>query len=292
MADATRDYLEAISRYPLLTIVQEIELSRKVARYMELRDLKGERTKQEQREIKIGIKARNTIINCNLRLVVHIAKRFTTQIESLDLLDIIQEGSIGLQRAAELFDASRGYKFSTYAYWWIRQSIQRGIATKERLIRIPQHAIDCANKILRIESTFMQEHGHKPTKVELAELAGITLSQLLTLIDCKAKLTSLDQAVVDDNNLLIDLIASPIEQDTEMDHDKEQLELAFFYLNNTEKDIINKRYGLNGEPDPLVLSQIAINHGVCRERIRQRINIAHNKLKLKMLAYEFPPRAP
>jgi RNA polymerase sigma factor (sigma-70 family) len=289
--DATRDYLQAIGRHPLLTLTQEIELSRKVARYMQLRDLEGERTKQEQRDIKVGLKARDTIVNCNLRLVVHIAKRYTRRVDNFELLDLIQEGSLGLQRAAELFDASRGYKFSTYAYWWIRQSIQRAIDTKEKIIRIPQYLIDRANKALRIEDKFMQEHGRTPSKKELAELLDISVDQLLAIVNFKAKIASLDQCVTDDGNLLVELIASPIEQDTEMDHDKEELELAFFYLNDIERDILNKRYGLNGESEPLVLSKIADDYGLSRERIRQRVDTAKNKLKLMMSVYEFPPRA-
>jgi len=140
-ADAMRDYLEAISRYPLLTTQQEIQLARKIAQYMELRDNPSP-TPAEQRLIKAGLKARATMVNCNLRLVVHIAKRYTGRIKSMDMLDLCQEGNIGLQRAAEKFDASRGYKFSTYAYWWIRQSLKRAIDSKERMIKIPIHMID------------------------------------------------------------------------------------------------------------------------------------------------------
>ena len=290
-ADAMRDYLEAISRYPLLTTQQEIQLARKIAQYMELRDNPNP-TPAEQRLIKAGLKARATMVNCNLRLVVHIAKRYTARIKSMDLIDLCQEGSIGLQRAAEKFDASRGYKFSTYAYWWIRQSLKRAIDSKERIIKIPIHIIDRIFKALQIETEFMKEHGRKPNKTELANEMGLTLDQLLSLVDCNATHQSLDVLITDDGNPLLDLIASPTEELYEPDYDKEHLQLAMFYLNDNEQDLISKRYGLGpDEPEPLVLSKIAVECGVSRERVRQRLDIACNKLKLMMQEYSFPPRA-
>ena len=294
MTDTTREYLQNIGRYPLLTATQEIQLSRKVQKYMELRQLDGERTPEEKRQIKSGIKARNAIVNANLRLVVHIAKRYTARLRSsnMELMDLVQEGSFGLQRAAELFDASRGYKFSTYAYWWIRQALQRAIDTKERLIRVPQQVIDRAYKALRLESEYMQANGRKPTKTELAQLMGITLEQLLALQDCNVAHQSLDVLITDDGNPLLDFIASPAAELYESDYDKEHLQLAMFYLTDKEQDLINKRYGLGrDEPEPLVLSTIAVECGVSRERVRQRIDMACNKLKLMMQEYTFPPRA-
>jgi len=294
MTDATREYLQNIGRYPLLTATQEIQLSRKVQKYMELRQLDGERTPEEKRQIKAGIKARNAIVNANLRLVVHIAKRYTMRLRSsnMELMDLVQEGSFGLQRAAELFDASRGYKFSTYAYWWIRQALQRAIDTKERIIKVPQQVLDRAYKALRLESEYMQANGRKPTKTELAELMNITLEQLLALQDCNVAHQSLDVLITDDGNPLLDFIASPAEELYESDYDKEHLELALFYLTDKDQDLINKRYGLGiDEPEPLLLSAIAIQCGVSRERVRQKIDTACRKLKLMMQEYTFPPRA-
>ena len=296
MADAMRDWLETISRYPLLSAQQEIQLSRKVQRYMELRALDGERTPEETREIKSGLKARDKIVNCNLRLVVHIAKRFIARLKSknIELIDLCQEGSIGLQRAVELFDSSRGYKFSTYSYWWIRQSLQRAIDAKERLIRVPQHQLDIIYKILRLESEFMQVNARKPNKVELAALANVTLDQLSFLLECNAEHQSLDVLITDDGNPLLDLICSPIEEPNDLDHNMEDLKLALFYLSDKEQDLINKRYGLGpDEPEPLVLAKIAAQHGITRERARQKIDQIMRKLK-KMASgsYTFPPTAP
>jgi RNA polymerase sigma factor (sigma-70 family) len=276
-ADAMRDYLEAISRYPLLTTQQEIQLARKIAQYMELRDNTSP-TPAEQRLIKAGLKARATMVNCNLRLVVHIAKRYTGRIKSMDMLDLCQEGNIGLQRAAEKFDASRGYKFSTYAYWWIRQSLKRAIDSKERMIKIPIHMIDRTFKALQIETEYMKEHGRKPSKTELAQVMGLTIEQLLALVDCNSVHISLDELITDDGNSLLDLIASPeVDIDFDLDHNKEHVQLALSYLTDMEQDIINKRYN-----EDLTFTAIAKEHNVCRERIRQKITRTHRRLKQLM----------
>ena len=276
-ADAMRDYLEAISRYPLLTTQQEIQLARKIAQYMELRDNTSP-TLAEQRLIKAGLKARATMVNCNLRLVVHIAKRYTGRIKSMDMLDLCQEGNIGLQRAAEKFDASRGYKFSTYAYWWIRQSLKRAIDSKERMIKIPIHMIDRTFKALQIETEYMKEHGRKPSKTELAQVMGLTIEQLLALVDCNSVHISLDELITDDGNSLLDLIASPeVDIDFDLDRSKEHVQLALSYLTDMEQDIINKRYN-----EDLTFTAIAKEHNVCRERIRQKITRTHRRLKQLM----------
>jgi len=276
-ADAMRDYLEAISRYPLLTTQQEIQLARKIAQYMELRDNTNP-TLAEQRLIKAGLKARATMVNCNLRLVVHIAKRYTGRIKSMDMLDLCQEGNIGLQRAAEKFDASRGYKFSTYAYWWIRQSLKHAIDSKERMIKIPIHMIDRTFKALQIETEYMKEHGRKPSKTELAQVMGLTIEQLLALVDCNSVHISLDELITDDGNSLLDLIASPeVDIDFDLDRSKEHVQLALSYLTDMEQDMINKRYN-----EDLTLTAIAKEHNVCRERIRQRMARTHRRLNRLM----------
>jgi RNA polymerase primary sigma factor len=285
-ADAMRDYLEAISRYPLLTTQQEIQLARKIAQYMELRDNPSP-TPAEQRLIKAGLKARATMVNCNLRLVVHIAKRYTGRIKSMDMLDLCQEGNIGLQRAAEKFDASRGYKFSTYAYWWIRQSLKRAIDSKERMIKIPIHMIDRIFKALQVEIEYMKEHGRKPSKTELAKVMGLTVEQLLALVDCNSAHISLDELVTDDGNSLLDLIASPeVDIDYDLDHSKEHVQLALSYLTDMEQDLINKRYNQD-----LTFTAIAKEHNVSRERIRQRTTRTHRRLRQLMSKYTSPPRA-
>jgi RNA polymerase sigma factor (sigma-70 family) len=283
MIDPLSDYLAAITKFPLLTAEQEIQLGRQVARYMELRNAPGERTKQELRQIKIGIRARDTIVKSNLRLVVHAAKKYSNCLKSnnMELIDLIQEGAFGLQRAAELFDPSRGYKFSTYSYWWIRQSISRAIYNNERLVKIPQRVLDKLYQATKAEAEFVQVNGRTPTRKELAAIVGISADELATLVNYNAPHASLNQSFTDDGSCIIDLIADPNVPDEMMtDEYSEQLQLAFFYLSDSDREIIARRYGLNGEVE--TLTAIAQDCGLSRERVRQKTEVAKNKLKLLM----------
>ena len=283
MTDPLSDYLAAIVKFPLLTAEQEIQLGRQVARYMELRNAPEERTNQELRQIKIGIRARDTIIKSNLRLVVHAAKKYSNRLKSnsMELIDLIQEGAFGLQRAAELFDPSRGYKFSTYSYWWIRQSISRAIYNNERLVKIPQRLLDKLYQASKAEAEFAQVNGRTPTRRELAAIIGITAEELATLVNYNAPHASLNQSFTDDGSCIIDLIADPNVPDEMMtDEYSEQLQLAFFYLSDSDREVIARRYGLNGEAE--TLTAIAQDRGLSRERVRQQTEVAKNKLKLLM----------
>lgn len=169
MHDSVKAYLNEISRYPLLTPAQEIELSRQVNAMQSLREV-HDPTPAQKRVIKRGERAKRDLINSNLRLVVHLAKQYTHRLSGtgLELMDLVQEGAFGLTRAVELFDSTKGYKFSTYAYWWVRQAITRGIDTKERLIRVPQHSLETVYKATKFQKTFMQQHGRLPSLQEMA----------------------------------------------------------------------------------------------------------------------------
>jgi RNA polymerase sigma factor (sigma-70 family) len=155
--DSVQAYLREIARYPLLTAGQEIQLARQVEAGAAL-DGKAQLTVEERRTLRVAERAKRKLMNCNLRLVVTIAKKYTRRLNGngMELMDLIQEGALGLTRAVELFDSSKGYKFSTYAYWWVRQAITRGIDAKERLIRVPQHGLDTVYKAVKYQRTYMR----------------------------------------------------------------------------------------------------------------------------------------
>jgi RNA polymerase primary sigma factor len=284
--DSMKDYLAEIGRYPLLTGEQEIQLSRQVRRMIELQAIEGERTKAELREIKRGQRARDTIMNCNLRLVVHIAKRYATRLKcnGLEMMDIIQEGAIGLHRAAELFDGSKGYKFSTYAYWWIRQSITRAIDTKERIIRVPQHLLDKIYRATKLQREYLQEHGRPISMVALAEEMEMTVDELQMILQRNTPHSSLDQMVGDNGSPLIDLIAS---EDPEIGDElspvyAEQLKLAFFRLGERDRYVVSAYHGLNGPQQSQ--REIGETLGISRSAVGQRRENAVRRLRLMMRA--------
>ena len=287
--DSMKDYLAQIGRYPLLTAEQEIQLSRQVRRMMELQAMEGERSKPEQREIKRGMRARDTIMNCNLRLVVHIAKRYGNRLKcnGLEMMDIIQEGSIGLQRAAELFDGTKGYKFSTYAYWWIRQAITRAIDTKERLIRVPQHLLDKIYRVTRIQRQHLQEHGEPISAVMLADQMEMTVDELEMIMQRNTPHSSLDQLTIKNGSKLsplVDLIASddPDPDDSLAPFYAEQLQLAFSYLNDTDQYVVSAYHGLGGCQQSQ--REIAESLGISRSAVGQRRERSLRRLRLMMRA--------
>jgi len=282
--DHFRDYLNEIARYPLLTPDQEIQLSRQVHRMLELEAMPGDRTMREKREIKVGARARDSIIRSNLRLVVHIAKRYNSRLRhnSLDMMDLIQEGALGLHRAAEKFDGTKGYRFSTYAYWWIRQAINRGIDTKERLIRVPQHMIERIYSITRIQSEFAQEHGRHPSIKEISEIIDLPMDELTMLLQRNTTHSSLDSLAVEDGSALIDMIPSQTDNSDDLTNEYyDQLHLAFFKLDPAEREILAGQYGLNDTPH-ITMREIGERQGVSRERIRQKMVVAQQKLRIAL----------
>lgn len=280
--DHFRDYLNVIGRYPLLTPEQEIQLSRQVHRMLALKGEDRPLTKREEREVKIGKRAKDAIINSNLRLVVHIAKRYKMRLRSngMEMMDLIQEGAIGLDRAAEKFDGSKGYRFTTYAYWWIRQSIGRAIDVKERLIKIPSNVLQLAHDAARAKQAFIQEHGRWPTMGELAAVLEVTVDELSLVLQRNATHASLDALIADDGLSLVDVIASNEDNKNELaDEYHEQLQLAFFSLKPAEQEILRGQYCLYGAKHK-TLTKLGSELGVTRERIRQRMVNAQRKLKL------------
>ena len=288
MTDSSlKEYLNTAGRYPLLSPEQEIQLSRQV---QAMREVEGitDPTPQQRRIIKRGMKARNAIVNANLRLVVHIAKRYLRRLNGghMELMDIIQEGNIGLHRAAELFDGTKGYKFSTYAYWWIRQAITRAIDTQERAIRVPQHGLEKLYKAVKMQEQFTKENNRSASIAELAEMMEVSAEELTMLMARNAAPRSLDQLVKEDGTPLIDLIADERYLDADYDaaeqtERSEQLSLAFFHMTDEDRELISKRYGIGCDGEH-AYREIANQYGVSRETIKLRIRKAERKLRFML----------
>jgi RNA polymerase primary sigma factor len=255
VASATTDslqlFLNEAGRYPLLTAAQEVELAKRIER--------GEKA------------AKDLLVNSNLRLVVSIAKKY--QGHGLTLLDLIQEGIIGLIRAAEKFDWRKGFKFSTYATWWIRQAVQRGVANKARVIRIPVHIVEREQKISRAERDLVAKLERAPTDEEIAAKAKLPLKQVREVRAAARAVASLDKPVGEDDSASYgDLFASneaPPDEQVEVDLTEKALHEAVADLPEREQQILKLRYGLNGDTDPKSLEEIGRILGITRERVRQ-----------------------
>lgn len=292
MIDSVKYYLNEIGRYPLLTAEQEIQLSRQVDAAKPLSG-KAELTAEEKRILRVAERATRKLINCNLRLVVTVAKQYVRRLNGsgMELMDLVQEGALGLTRAVELFDGTKGYKFSTYAYWWIRQAITRGIDSKERLIRVPQHGLDKVYKVVRYQKQYLQMHGKMPTLAELAEATDLELEHLQLLLARNAWHRSLDEMVVETGSPILDMIPDAEATESQIDcMEKDEkaamLSIALNCLSQEELHTISRRYGLGGA-EPMTLSSIASEDGVSRERVRQRVQLAHNKMRLQLKATRF-----
>ena len=281
MSDVMRDYLNEVGKYPLLTTDQEIKLSRRVKRWQELRD-KPNPTNIERREIRSGLRAREELVKCNLRLVVHVSRRFATRIRgaAMDHMDLIQEGTVGLQRAAELFDGARGYKFSTYAYWWIRQAMNRGIDSYDRAVRIPTNALEKVNRAFKIKNEYRQAHGVLPTLDQVAEIMDMKPSDLRLIMERSTMHTSLDVLTKEDGSPLVDMLSDSEDLYDDVNDKKRQAGLYFAcdQLDDFDRDIIAKYFGLF-DNEPTTLTKIAQQHNVSRERVRQRRDRAFIKIR-------------
>src|SRR5438067_4054852 len=249
--DALQLFLNEAAKWPLLTAEEEVELAKQIER--------GDPQAKER------------MINSNLRLVVSIAKRY--QGHDLHLLDLIQEGIIGLIRAVEKFDWRRGFKFSTYATWWIRQAVQRGVANKSRTIRIPVHIVEREQKIARAERELATKLGRAPTEQELARRAKLPLKQVREVRQAARAVTSLDRPIGGENEgALGDLFASeqaPPEEEIGVSLEQDVLRRAVAQLPEREQDVLKLRYGLNGDRDPASLEAIGRQLGITRERVCQ-----------------------
>jgi RNA polymerase primary sigma factor len=276
-ADPVRTYLKEIGRVPLLTAEQEVDLAKRIEAGL----FAGEKLASEvamssqlRRELELieadGRTAKRGLIEANLRLVVSIAKRYTGR--GMLFLDLIQEGNLGLIRAVEKFDYTRGYKFSTYAIWWIRQAITRSMADQGRTIRVPAHMIDAINKLVRTQRTFVQLNGREATPIELAAELDLTVDRVREIQAIAQEPISFQSPIGDDTATLGDLIedvdaVAPAEAAT-YTMMLQQLADVLATLGEREQQVLTMRYGLT-DGFSHTLEEVGQRFGVTRERIRQ-----------------------
>jgi len=272
-SDPVSWYLATIGREPLLTAAEEIELGNQVQALMRLLDESREDySTQEQKIMRVGQRAKQRMIKANLRLVVSVAKKY--QGKGLELLDLIQEGSLGLERAVEKFDPTRGYKFSTYAFWWIRQSMTRAIACQSRTIRLPVHLSERVTAIRKVSLDLAHKLGAMPSRQEISEALGMPLDELDGLLRQALTTSSLDAPVNGDEgrSFLGDLIADGDEEEpldkVERGIHQEQLDRWLSHLSEQERQVLQLRFGLDGE-ERQTLAEIGRRLEVSRERVRQ-----------------------
>lgn len=262
--DSVKIYLQQIGKIPLLSSEQELDLAKQIY--------------EKQSEF-----AKNLLVNANLRLVVSIAKKYIGR--GLSFLDLIQEGNLGLMKAAGRFDYTKGYKFSTYATWWIQQSITRAIADKARIIRLPIHMIESLGKIRRATIDLTTELGHTPSKQEIAYRLGISVSKLNSIIKSAQTTISMETPAnsSDDASKIADFIVddSTITPDSRVSQENlfEDIRRMLNQLSQKERDVLILRYGLDNSGTKKTLVEIGSQYGVSRERIRQIENRAIAKLK-------------
>ena len=292
-ADPVKDYLKKVYQgTPLLNAEQEVELSKRIEAGLMAEHvlggaaLHGYRPEPTVEELEWlmddGKQAKNHMLEANLRLVVSLAKRYNGR--GLDFMDLIQEGNGGLIRAVEKFDYTKGYKFSTYATWWVKQSITRALADQGKTIRIPVHVVELMNRIERIKRTMTVDLGREPTDAELAKEADVKEEQLAEINEIKKREPiSLNQPLDDEGStelgdlLVDDLVIDP---DETIDHHLlgDALEESLSRLNAREADIVRRRYGLFDGRE-WTLKEISVIHGVVQERIRQIEGEAMRKLR-------------
>ena len=296
--DSVRAYLRDIGRIPLLEHDEEILLGRKVQRMMQILEVKDEfeginntdlakmlgiTEKELRRQMREGERAKDKMVMANLRLVVSVAKKYTKR--NMELLDIIQEGSIGLVRGVEKFDPGRGYKFSTYAYWWIRQGITRAIAEKSRAIRLPIHVTENLNKLKKAQRELSQINGEMPSVFQLAEYLEFTVDEIKDLM-CKARQpTSLEIKIGENRDTaLIDLLEDETQLPDkllETKHIKEDIRSMIRELPEMQAAVISMRFGIGDNiVEPMSMTAIGQVLNMSRDRVRTLEQKAIKALRL------------
>ena len=287
-SDLFRQYLREIGRIPLLTAAEEVELARRVEAGLfaeeKLRltpDLESRLALDLDRLVVMGRMAKRRLIEANLRLVVSVAKRYVGR--GLTMLDLVQEGNLGLIRAVEKFDYARGYKFSTYATWWIRQAMSRALADQARTIRVPVHVVELINRVVRVQRRMLQERGYEPTPEEVAAHLDLPPERVSEVLRLAQEPVSLHAPVGEEDDVALgDLIedgdaTSPVESAAFLLL-REHLEAVLSTLGERERKVVQLRYGL-ADGRPRTLEEIGRIFGVTRERIRQIESKTLNKLR-------------
>jgi RNA polymerase primary sigma factor len=276
--DLFRQYLREIGRIPLLTAVEEVELARAVEaglfadeKLLHVFDLRPEDRRDLHVLVLHGQAAKRKLIEANLRLVVSIAKRYIGR--GMSILDLVQEGNLGLIRAVEKFDYARGYKFSTYATWWIRQAMSRALADQARTIRVPVHVVELMNRVVRLQRALLQANSIEPTPEQIADVLGVPEERVVEVLRLAQEPVSLHAPVGEEDDVALgDLIedadaVSPADSVAVMML-REHLDTLLSTLGEREKRVVQLRYGLT-DGEPHTLEEIGRTFGVTRERIRQ-----------------------
>jgi len=289
------DFLGEIGRHELLTPEQELTMGRKVQAMVALNERcqqaggngpECEYSSEERKKLKAGERAKNQMITANLRLVVNLAKRY--QGKGLDLLDLIQEGTLGLTRAVEKYDPKRGHRFSTYAYWWIRQGLNRALSTQSRTIRIPVNINEKLTKLRAAKSRLMQELGVHPSTNQIAKQMNIPLEEVEELLGCELRsiTVSLQGAVKSkaDPSELVDILPSEEVPPMELAELAERSASAWSLLDKSnltpkERTILSLRFGLDGSNEWRTLAEVARQMNCSREYCRQVVQRALRKLR-------------
>ncbi|MGW3492203.1 RNA polymerase sigma factor [Streptomyces sp. NPDC001020] len=287
-SDLFRQYLREIGRVPLLTAAEEVELARRVEAGLFAEEKLGNTPDLDtrlaldlDRLVVMGRMAKRRLIEANLRLVVSVAKRYVGR--GLTMLDLVQEGNLGLIRAVEKFDYARGYKFSTYATWWIRQAMSRALADQARTIRVPVHVVELINRVVRVQRRMLQERGYEPTPEEVAAHLGLSGERVSEVLRLAQEPVSLHAPVGEEDDVALgDLIedgdaTSPVESAAFLLL-REHLEAVLSTLGERERKVVQLRYGLM-DGRPRTLEEIGRLFGVTRERIRQIESKTLNKLR-------------
>ena len=295
VADAIGLYLESVSEHDLLTAEDEVRLARTIERgrlaeeeLASAGNIPAERRVELVRFVRQADNAKQQFIRSNLRLVISIAKRYTGR--GLDLLDLIQEGNLGLIRAVEKFDWRKGFKFSTYATWWIRQAITRGLGNHGRTIRLPVHMVDVVRTVQEAELSLHEQLRRMPTIAEIADVSGLDEEKILIALNAPGDTVSLDRPVGDDG----DAELGDFVEDENMEDPfaavaeaarRDELVRALETLDQREQVVLVLRYGLDAQP-PRTLSDVGSTLGITRERVRQIETRALGKLRHPSTAYD------